>query len=165
MSNDATPIRELMIEEPIRVVDEIFTAGDTRAGIQTIAFNLPNDERVREAKGSKKVLLHNVMRAKYDHILEPIAERVLAADELPHLAFEAYFNSVLHHELSHGLGPGTITVDDLPAAAASAVYLANGEKADFVQERAALKITLPAKPLNEYDTVVKVGFTKSIGEQ
>ena len=55
---------------------------------------------------------------------------------------------------------GTITVDDLPAAAASAVYLANGEKADFVQEGAALIITLPGKPLNEYDTVVKVGFTR-----
>jgi len=98
-------------ESPIRVVDEVFTAADARAGVATLAYNLPNDERVREAKGSKKVLLHNVMRAKYDHILEPIAERVLAADELPHLAFEAYFNSVLHHELSHGLGPGTITVD------------------------------------------------------
>jgi len=58
---------------------------------------------------------------------------------------------------------GTITVNDLPAAAASAVYLANGERADFVQEGAALRITLPAKPLNEYDSVVKVGFRKSIG--
>ena len=98
-------------ESPIRVVDEVFTAGDARAGVQTLAYNLPNDERVREAKGSKKVLLRNVMRAKFDGILEPIAERVLAADELPNLAFEAYFNSVLHHELSHGLGPGSITVD------------------------------------------------------
>lgn len=98
-------------ESPIRVVDEVYTAGDARAGVQTLAYNLPNDERVREAKGSKKVLLRNVMRAKYDKILTPIAERVLAADELPHLAFDAYFNFVLHHELSHGLGPGRITVD------------------------------------------------------
>ncbi|HEX2252324.1 MAG TPA: hypothetical protein VHQ65_03545 [Thermoanaerobaculia bacterium] len=98
-------------ESPIRVVDEVFTAGDARAGVQTLAFNLPNDERVREAKGSKKVLLRNVMRAKYDTVLEPIARRVLHPDELPHLAFDAYFNFVLHHELSHGLGPGRITVD------------------------------------------------------
>ncbi len=63
-------------ESPIRVVDTVYTAGDTRAGVQTIAFNLPNDERVREAKGSKKVLLRNTMRAKYDQILMPIAERV-----------------------------------------------------------------------------------------
>lgn len=98
-------------ESPIRVVDEVFTAGDARSGVMTLAYNLPNDERVREAKGSKKVLLRNVMRAKYDRILEPIAERVLAAESLADLSFDAYFNSVLHHELAHGLGPGRITVD------------------------------------------------------
>lgn len=96
-------------ESPIRVVDTVFTAGDTKAGVQTIAFNLPNDERVREAKGSKKVLLRNTMRAKYDKILVPIAERVVAQDQVKDVAFDAYFNEVLHHELSHGLGPGTIT--------------------------------------------------------
>jgi hypothetical protein len=98
-------------ESPIRVVDVHHTAGDTRAGVQTLAFNLPNDERVREAKGSKKVLLRNTMRAKYDRILLPIAERVLAVDQVADVSFEAYFDEVLHHELSHGLGPGTITVD------------------------------------------------------
>ncbi len=98
-------------ESPIRVADELFTAGDTRAGVQTLAFNLPNDERVREAKGSKKVLLKNVMHAKYDAVLAPIAERVLAGEDLAKLDFDAYFQFVLHHELSHGLGPGRITVD------------------------------------------------------
>ena len=68
-------------ESPIRVVDEVYSAGDTRAGIQTIAFNLPNDERVREAKGSKKVLLRNVMKAKFDQILVPIAEKLVAEDQ------------------------------------------------------------------------------------
>ena len=97
-------------ESPIRVVDTVFTAGDTRAGVQTIAFNLPNDERVREAKGSKKVLLHNTMKAKYDQILIPIARQVLAPEQVGDVSFDAYFNEVLHHELSHGLGPGTITV-------------------------------------------------------
>jgi len=98
-------------ESPIRVADELFTGGDTRAGVQTLAFNLPNDERVREAKGSKKVLLKNVMHAKYDGILAPIAEVVLPADEVDRLAFEAYFQFILHHELSHGIGPGQIVVD------------------------------------------------------
>jgi hypothetical protein len=96
-------------ESPIRVVDTVFTAGDTKAGVQTLAFNLPNDERVREAKGSKKVLLRNTMRAKYDKILTPIAERVIAQDQIKDVSFDAYLNEVLHHELSHGLGPGTIT--------------------------------------------------------
>ena len=98
-------------DSPIRVVDTVYSAGDTRAGVQTIAFNLPNDERVREAKGSKKVLLHNTMRAKYDKILLPIAGRVLDPAQVKDVSFDAYFNEVLHHELSHGLGPGKIKVN------------------------------------------------------
>jgi len=98
-------------ESPIRVVDELFTAGDTRAGVQTIAFNLPNDERVREVKGSKKVLLKNVMRAKYDAILTPIAGRVLPVGSADKISFDAFFQFTLHHELSHGIGPGKITLD------------------------------------------------------
>lgn len=98
-------------ESPIRVVDEVFTGGDTKAGVQTLAFNLPNDERVREAKGSKNVLLKNMMHAKYDAILLPIAERVLPAGEDAKVDFESYFHFILFHELAHGLGPGRITVD------------------------------------------------------
>ncbi len=98
-------------ESPIRVVDEVYSAGDTRAGIQTIAFNLPNDERVREAKGSKKVLLRNVMKAKFDQILMPIAEVLVADDQLGDLTAESFFLHTLWHEMSHGLGPGKITVD------------------------------------------------------
>jgi len=98
-------------ESPIRVVDEVLTAGDGRAAVQTLAFNLPNDEEVREAKGSKNVLLRNVMRAKYDKILLPIAERNLVREQVELVSFDAYFNAVLHHELSHGLGPGKITKD------------------------------------------------------
>jgi hypothetical protein len=98
-------------ESPIRVVDVLFTGGDCTAGVQTIAFNLPNDERVREAKGSKKVLLKNVMRAKYDGILVPIAGRVLPEGAADSISFEAFYQFTLHHELSHGLGPGRITVD------------------------------------------------------
>ena len=98
-------------ESPIRVVDEVYSAGDTRAGVQTIAFNLPNDERVREAKGSKKVLLRNVMKAKFDQILVPIAQVVVADDQLGDLTAESFFLHTLWHEMSHGLGPGNIKVD------------------------------------------------------
>jgi hypothetical protein len=98
-------------ESPMRVVDEIYVGGDSKAGVQTLAFNLPNDERVREEKGSKKVMLRNVLRAKYDKILVPIAERGLAADQVDSTSFEAFFAESLHHELSHGLGPGKITLD------------------------------------------------------
>jgi hypothetical protein len=98
-------------ESPIRVVDVAFVGGDSKAGVQTVAFNLPNDEKVREEKGSKKVLLRNIMRAKYDQILLPIAQRTLAEEDQARLSFEAFFQEVLHHELSHGLGPGKIVVD------------------------------------------------------
>ncbi|MBN2184414.1 MAG: peptidase [Candidatus Krumholzibacteriota bacterium] len=99
-------------DSPISIVDEVFSAGDTKAGVQTLAFNLPNDERVREAKGCKKVMLRNMCHAKFDKILVPIAERVIAKDQLKYLTFEAYFNHILLHEFSHGLGPGTITLED-----------------------------------------------------
>ncbi|HXU33733.1 MAG TPA: hypothetical protein VN851_24445 [Thermoanaerobaculia bacterium] len=98
-------------DSPIRVVDVASAAGDARAGVPAIAFNLPNDERVREAKGSKKVLLRNLMRAKYERILTPIAKRVLGPEQVAQVTFDAYLNEILHHELSHGLGPGTITKD------------------------------------------------------
>ncbi len=98
-------------DSPIRVVDVVYTAGDTRTGIQTIAFNLPNDERVREAKGSKKVLLRNIMTAKFDQILTPIAETLVVSDQLEHIAAESFFLHTLWHEMSHGLGPGRIVVD------------------------------------------------------
>jgi len=98
-------------ESPFKVVNEIFTAGDTKAGVQTLAFNLPNDERVREAKGSKKVMLKNVMQAKFDKILTPICERVVDEGTRSKLSFDAYFKHILMHEVSHGLGPGTIKKD------------------------------------------------------
>jgi hypothetical protein len=98
-------------ESPIRVANEVYTAGDTRTGVQTIAFNLPNDERVREAKGSKKVMLKNVIDAKYEAILLPIAERVMLPEHVERVDRQAYFDFVLHHELSHGLGPGKLVID------------------------------------------------------
>jgi hypothetical protein len=100
------------------VVQELYTAGDARRGVQTAAFNLPNDEFVREKKGSKKVLLKNVMDAKYRLSGTPIANRVLAPAQRGLLNFDAYFNFILFHELSHGLGPGMIKQ-------------ANGERTDI----------------------------------
>ncbi len=98
-------------ESPIVVVNEVFSAGDTKAGIQTIAFNLPNDERVREAKGSKKVMLKNVSEAKFYKLLKPIAEIVLDKEQLRYVTFDAFFNHSLMHEMSHGVGPGIITIN------------------------------------------------------
>jgi hypothetical protein len=95
---------------PIKVVQELFTAGDARRGVQTSAFNLPNDEVVREKKGSKKVLLKNVMDAKFRQSGRPVAARVLDPALQSLVSFDAYFNHTLFHELSHGLGPGFVTL-------------------------------------------------------
>jgi hypothetical protein len=96
----------------IKVVQEIFTAGDARRGVQTAAFNLPNDERIRQSNGSKNVLLRNVMQAKFRQSGEPIARRVLDPSQDSLLSFDAYYNHTLFHELSHSLGPGIIKGPD-----------------------------------------------------
>ena len=98
-------------DSPIVVAQEVFGAGDTKAGVQTLAFNLPNDERVRKAKGSKKVLLKNVHEAKFDKLLKPISKIVLDESQFKYVTFDAFFNHTLMHEMSHGLGPGFIEVD------------------------------------------------------
>src|SRR5207253_2336912 len=95
---------------PIVVVNEIFAAGDGNRGVQTAAFNLPNDERVIREKGSKRVMLKNVQDAKFAKTLVPISKVVLPAGDQGDLSFEAFFTHIVVHELMHGLGPHNITV-------------------------------------------------------
>ncbi len=96
---------------PITVVNEVFGAGDGNQGVQTAAYNLPNDERVIQQKGSKRVMLKNVQRAKFEQILIPISKTVLAPAAQADLDFESFFTHILAHELTHGLGPHVIKVD------------------------------------------------------
>ena len=96
---------------PIRVVNVVFTAGDGNRGVQTAAFNLPNDERVIREKGSKKVMLKNVQDAKFRMVLQPIADVALAPADRAKVSFDAFFTHILMHEVMHGLGPHDITVD------------------------------------------------------
>jgi hypothetical protein len=91
---------------PIVVADQVHGGGDNVPGVQTIAFNLPNDERVREAKGAKKVILANVLGAKYQRILQPMAGRVLVSDQAGRVTEKYMTMFTLFHELSHSLGPG-----------------------------------------------------------
>jgi tetratricopeptide (TPR) repeat protein len=95
---------------PIRVVNEIFAAGDGNRGVQTAAFNLPNDERVVAEKGAKRVMLKNVQDAKFRMVLQPIATIALPAADQSKVLFEAFFTHILMHELMHGLGPHQIAV-------------------------------------------------------
>ena len=95
---------------PIRVVDQILAAGDGAHGVTTAAYNLPNDDRVVQQKGSKRVMLKNVQEAKFQQVLLPIAHRVLAKSAQPDVKFEPFFTHILTHELMHGLGPHQIQV-------------------------------------------------------
>jgi hypothetical protein len=93
---------------PIRVVNEVLAAGDGAHGVRTAAFNLPNDERVVQEKGSKRVMLKNIQEAKFESILVPIASRVLPEIDKEDLSFDYFFMHILAHELSHGIGPHQI---------------------------------------------------------
>lgn len=95
---------------PIRVVNEVFAAGDGAHGVQTAAYNLPNDDRVIQQKGSKRVMLKNVQEAKFRTILVPTAAEVLAPADRQYVDFEFFFTHILAHELTHGLGPHQISI-------------------------------------------------------
>ena len=102
---------------PIRVVQEVFTSGDGNRGVQTAAFNLPNDERVIKEKGSKRVMLKNVQEAKFNKVLVPISRVLLDPKQTKEVAFEPFFTHILMHELMHGLGPHNIKVGDRETSA------------------------------------------------
>ena len=98
------------IDSDMNVYDAIYYAGDCNAGSKTIAINLPNDEQVREEKGSRKLQLKNSMQAKFDKILVPIADLLIAEDQRKHVKFDAFFENTMFHEVAHGLGLGN-TID------------------------------------------------------
>lgn len=94
------------MDSDMNVYDAIYYAGDCNAGSKTIAINLPNDEVVRETKGSRKLQLKNSMQAKFDKILVPISDLLIAEDQRKHVKFDAFFENTMFHEVAHGLGRG-----------------------------------------------------------
>jgi hypothetical protein len=96
---------------PIRVVDVVFAGGEGNRGVQTAAFNLPNDERVVKEKGSKKVMLKNMQEAKFKQVLVPISKTISDPTQQNDISFEAFFTHILAHELLHGIGPHNIKVN------------------------------------------------------
>jgi hypothetical protein len=91
-------------ESDLNAYDVVFYAGQANAGSKTIAINLPNDEQVQLQKGTRRLQLKNAMRAKFDKILMPISQELIAADQLPMVTFDAFFGNVMFHEVAHGLG-------------------------------------------------------------
>jgi hypothetical protein len=100
---------------PIRVVNEVFAAGDGAHGVTTAAYNLPNDEKVVQEKGSKRVMLKNVQEAKFQKVLLPVAQVALSPADRKRVSFDAFFTHILVHELMHGLGPHQIRIAGKPS--------------------------------------------------
>jgi hypothetical protein len=88
----------------LNAYDVIYYAGHSNAGSKTIAINLPNDEEVQLAKGTRRLQLKNAMRAKFDHILLPIADVLIVPEQRQHITFNAFFANTMFHEVAHGLG-------------------------------------------------------------
>ena len=99
---------------PMRVVNVVFSGGDGNRGVQTAAFNLPNDDRVIREKGSKRVMLKNTQEAKFKYALTPIAQVAMAVADRPNVKFDAFFTHILMHELMHGLGPHVVHGTNTP---------------------------------------------------
>jgi len=91
-------------DSDLNAYDVIYTAGQANAGSKTIAINLPNDEEVQLAKGTRRLQLKNAMRAKFDKILEPIADVLVDESQRQHVTFDAFFANTMFHEVAHGLG-------------------------------------------------------------
>ena len=88
----------------LNAYDVVYYAGHSNAGSKTIAINLPNDEQVQLEKGSRRLQLKNAMQAKYEKILEPIADVLIDESQRQHITFNAFFSNVMFHEVAHGLG-------------------------------------------------------------
>jgi len=89
----------------MEVMDAPFRAGDLTHGYQAVADNLPNDPRVHEQKGSKKLFFKNFMDARVNHVIIPVARHMLRSDQAAKVSGEGYLLGTIMHEIAHGLGP------------------------------------------------------------
>lgn len=101
---DAYKQEEPGTDSDLGAYDAVYYAGDANAGAKTIAINLPNDEEVQLEKGTRRLQLKNAMRAKFDEILLPITEELIAEEQREHVTFDAFFSNTMFHEVAHGLG-------------------------------------------------------------
>jgi hypothetical protein len=91
-------------DSDLNAYDAVYYAGQANAGAKTIAINLPNDEQVQLQKGTRRLQLKNAMRAKFDRILMPIADKLITSDQQANISFNAFFQNTMFHEVAHGLG-------------------------------------------------------------
>lgn len=155
-------------ESELNAYDAVYYAGDANAGSKTIAINLPNDEQVQLEKGTRRLQLKNSMRAKFDAILEPIADEVIDPSQRQHVQFDAFFANTMFHEVAHGLGikntlTGRGTVREALQEQASAL---EEEKADvlglYMVSRLAEQGELGEVDIRDYYTTFVAGLFRSV---
>ncbi|HEX5787743.1 MAG TPA: Zn-dependent hydrolase [Woeseiaceae bacterium] len=113
------------MDSDLNAYDVVYYAGHSNAGSKTIAINLPNDEQVQLEKGTRRLQLKNAMQAKFDRILVPIADTLVAADQREHITFDAFFANTMFHEVAHGLGIKN-TINDRGTVREALLDLASG---------------------------------------
>jgi hypothetical protein len=155
---------------PMEVMDSPYRAGDLRHGYQAVAANLPNDPRIHEQKGSKKIFFKNFMEARVKHVLLPLAQELMRADQAAQVSGEGYLLGVVMHEIAHGLGPAfarTNTGKDDIRHAIGPVYSALEEAKAQVVGMFGLKWlvdhgALPASKLEEYYSSYVTGTFRAL---
>ena len=96
---------------PMEIVRDVYRGGEAAFGRQFVAYNLPNDRKIHEVKGSKKVFSRTMMEAKFSTLGKPVAERLLRPEAMRHHQFRNRLLFVVGHELAHGIGPGVREVN------------------------------------------------------
>ncbi len=155
---------------PIRVVNTLFAAGDANRGVQTAAYNLPNDERTVAAHGSKRILLRNIDLAKFERTLVPIAKIAIPPDLVKSVQFDPFFTQILMHELMHGIGPQRIVLNGRETTPRAELQELSGTieecKADVVgiwaMQRLVSEGQLPAEMGKTLGPTVLAGMFRSI---
>jgi hypothetical protein len=145
-------------QTPMEVMDAPYRGGDLRHGYQAVADNLPNDPRIHQEKGTKKIFFKNFMDARVNYVILPLARRLMVADEAAKVSGEGYMASTVLHEISHGLGPAFSRVDgkqvDIRAAIGPVFSPLEEAKADAVGMYGLKWLTdhgvLPKEKLQEY---------------
>src|SRR5215510_6883962 len=155
---------------PMEVMDAPFRAGDLRHGYQAVADNLPNDPRIHQEKGSKKIFFKNFMDARVNEVVLPLAARVMDAAQAGQATAEGYLASTLMHEICHGLGPAFARVNGQQKDIREAIGPAYGgleeSKADVVGMFALKwlidKNVLPKARLEEYYASYVAGIFRTV---
>jgi hypothetical protein len=155
---------------PMEVMDAPYRAGDLRHGYQAVADNLPNDPRIHQEKGSKKIFFKNFMDARVKYVILPVAQRVMRADQAAHATPEGYFIGTLLHEIAHGLGPAYARQSgrqvDINAAIGPAYSGLEEAKADVVGMFGVKWLVdhgaLPEDKLAEYYTSYVAGLFRTL---